>query len=236
MASCKIIATAFSQKRAIKPASNWPYHSQILSTEALYSEMVRKLAKLEMTEDPGEPMDTFIIVYKDEWGAWKEWLQYDKNPTKQGTLNVVIEERDGGCYLMYNEGFQINKDKYEWFLITCDDVCILGENYLTKIKEKWTPQAGYIALQGLNDSPHVHGSIGLTHRDILQKVCDMNGGTLPYPPVGKFVQEDNILYGERPFTHMIHELGYELIKYNESEKWDRNNLCMPYHDIKASIQ
>jgi len=235
MPTAKIIATAFSQRRAIKPASNWPYHSQILSTENLYSELVTKLAKLEMTEDPGEPMDTFIIAFKDEWGAYKQWLQYDGKSTKRGVLHIVIEEEDGGCYLQYNKGFQMNKDKYEWFLITCDDVCILGQNYLTKIKSKWTEKAGYIALQGLNDSPHVQGSIGLTHRDILQKVCDMNNGELPHPK-GVFSQERNISEGEHPFTNMIHQMGYELIKYNNSEKWDRNNLCMPYHDIKASIQ
>ncbi len=235
MATCKVIATAFSQKRAVKPATNWPYHSQILSTEALYSEMVRKLAKLEMTEDPGEPMDTFIMVYKDEWGAYKEWLQYDQKPTVRGTMNIVVVEEDGGCYLLYDRGFQINREKYEWFLITCDDVCLLGENYLTKIKEKWTPYAGYIAMQGLNDSPHVHGSIGLTHRNILDQVCEINNGELPHPK-GVFVQEANILYGERPFTNLIHQLGYELVKFNDSEEWKRDNLCMPYHNIRTSIQ
>lgn len=235
MSTAKIIATAFSQKRAIKPATNWPYHSQILSTESLYSEMVWKLAKLEMTEDPGEPMDTFIIVYKDQWDAWKKWEQYDGKETKRGKLTVVFTEEDGGCYLQYDLGFQMNKDKYEWFIFTPDDVCILGQDYLVKIKEKWTEYAGYVALQGLNDSPHVQGSIGLTHRDILQQVCEVNNGVLPHPK-GAFSQERNISEGEHPFTNIIHTMGYDLVKYNKSEKWDRNNLCMPYHDIKLYIQ
>lgn len=235
MSTAKIIATAFSQKRAVKPATNWPYHSQILSTETLYSEMVKKLAKLEMTEDPGEPMDTFIYVYVDEWGSWREWVKYDGMDTVRGHLFIKLIKEDGGCYLMYNQGYQDNKDRYEWFLITCDDVCILGQDYLTKIKSKWKEGAGYIALQGLNDSPHVQGSIGLTHRDILNKVCEINNGELPHPK-GKFVQERNISEGEHPFTNMIHNLGFELVKYNDSEKWDRKNLCMPYHDIRLSIQ
>lgn len=235
MPTAKIIATAFSQKRAIKPATNWPYHSQILSTETLYAEMVRKLAKLETEEDPGEPMDTFIIAYQDEWGAYKQWKEYDGRKTKQGTLHIVFTKEDGGCYLQYDLGFQINRDKYEWFIFTPDDVCILGQDYLVKMKSKWTEYAGFIAMQGMNDSPHVHGSIGMTHKNILEQVCEVNNGELPHPK-GEFLQERNITEGERPFTNIIHKLGYELIKYNESEKWDRKNLCMPYHNIKAYIQ
>lgn len=207
---------------------------QVLSTPILYLELVNLLARTEIETNPGERVDTFIMVYKDPEEVYKEWLKYDKREMPRGYLHIVLQETDGGCYEMYNNGFQMNKDDYEWFIFTPDDVFILGDGYRTEMDKRWTDNAGFIAMQGMNDSPHVQGSIGLTHRDILQQVCELNNGELPHPK-GTFLQERNIAEGEIPFTHMIHNLGYDLIKFNDSEKWSMENYCMPYHNLKYKI-
>lgn len=229
MKACKIIATAFNPTRIVKSAQPWPHHGQILNTRATYVRMVYKLVELEETYDPGMRVDTFVMVYKDKEGVYKEWAQFNGIKTPGGRLKVVFVGTDSGCYHLYNKGFQINKKKYDWFLFTCDDVCVFGDQYYKRIKDKWKKGYGYIGLQGVTED-HVQGSIGLTKRSVLNAVCKVNKGVLPHPK-GKWQQERNIHEGEIPFTEKIQALGFKLVPFNDSTTWDKANLCYPYHNL-----
>ncbi len=226
---CKIIATAFNPNRSQRGIMNWPFHGQVLHTPERYIALIKKTIEFETTYDPGVPVDTYVVVYQDEIGIWKEWLPYDKTPTKSGTLNIILEVDDGGVYRGYNRGYFENKDKYDWFIFTPDDIMVFGDQYYKKILDKWTYECGYIGLQGVTPN-HVQGSIGLTHNYILQKLAKDSGGELPHHK-GKWQQEHDINEGEIPFTNRIQMLGYKLVPYNESQEWNPNNLCMPYHNL-----
>lgn len=224
---CKIIATAFNPKRIQKGFQAWPHHGQVLDTPETYIKLVHKTIELEVNQDPGLPMDTYVVVYADPWNVYEEWRQYDGLETKRGHLYLMFIEEDGGSYLMYNQAYQSLRIRYDWFLFTCDDILVLGQDYYLKVLEKWKWNTGYIGLQGVGD--HVQGSIGLTHTHVLSKVCDINNGELPHPK-GQFVQERNIHEGELPFTYKVREAGFDLISFNDSTEWNLDNLCFPYHN------
>lgn len=234
MKSCKIVGTVYNPSKAVKEGWPWPYHSQKLNSPKLYIQMIEKLVEIEKEFDPGMEVDTYFIVFKDTFDLWKEWEKYDNTPKNKGTIHIIFEEKDGGVYLMYNRGFQELKKDYEWFIFTCDDIVVFGDQYYKKILDKWIDGCGYIALQGISTleefDHHVQGSIGLTHRDILNKVCEINNGELPHAK-GDWKQEAEIHQGEIPFTHKILDLGYHFIRYNDVDTWDKKNLCFPYYNL-----
>jgi hypothetical protein len=240
---CKINTTAYNPNKAVKEwgVRSWPFHPQDLHTPELYRKMIVELFEVERDCDPGVDVDSYMVVYKDQWGLWKDWEQYDNQPIKRGTFHVIFEERDGGNYQMFNKAYQMIKDKYEWFIFTCDDIMVFGDQYYKKLLDRWEeaekemPKLGYLALQGggefKEDEPqnHVQGSIGMTKKSILEEVCAINGGELPHPKAEPWTQEANIHEGEIPFTKKILGLGYHFANYNSDQVWRKSNLCYPYY-------
>ena len=235
---CKINTTAYNPDKAIKVSggadNSWPFHPQNLSTPKLYIEMVDALFAVERDTDPGLDVDSYMVVYKDRHDLWKEWLKYDKQPIKRGTFHVIVEERNGGNYQMFNTAYQQLRNDYDWFIFTCDDIMVFGDQYYKKILDRWEEGCGYVALQGGGEREpdgsqhHVQGSIGLTSKEVLDKVCQFNNGELPHNKED-WTQEKNIFGGELPFTHKILDLGYHFVSYNDSKTWLKENLCYPYY-------
>lgn len=237
MSHCKINTTAYNPKKKVWNNGSWPFHSQDLNTPEKYIKMVETLFVIERDTDPGVDMDSYMVVYVDSFGLHREWAKYDNQPIKRGIFHVIWETRNGGNYQMFNTAYQLIKDKYDWFIFTCDDIMVFGDQYYQKILSRWGEGVGYVALQGGGDPPteaepqnHVQGSIGLTSRDILEKVCSDNNGELPHSKAEKWLQENNIVEGEIPFTQRILYLGYHFVNYNDSKVWDKENLCYPYYD------
>jgi hypothetical protein len=228
--NCKINATAYNPNKKVSTGERWPLHPQDLHTPELYKRMIEVLFQVEKDTDPGVDMDSYMVVYEDKFGLYKEWEKYDNQPIKRGTFYVLFEKRNGGCYQMFDMAYQEIKDKYDWFIFTCDDVMVFGDQYYKKILDRWEDNCGYVALQGGGDYPqhHVQGSIGLTSKEVLEKVCSMNGGELPHAE-GEWKQENEIAEGELPFTNKILECGYHFVPYNDSKTWDKENLCYPYY-------
>lgn len=212
----------------------WPFHSQDLRTSLKYKKMIETLFEVERDTDPGVDMDSYMVVYKDTYGVWKRWEKYSGLPIKRGTFRVIFEKRDGGNYQMFNKAYQRVKKKYDWFIFTCDDIMVLGDQYYRKILKRWGTGVGYVALQGIGENEegqhHVQGSIGLTSKKILEQVCVINGGELPHSKKVPWTQDNNITEGEIPFTKKIIDLGYRFVNYNDSIVWLKENLCYPYYD------
>ena len=238
---CKINTTAFNPKKTIKEwggVDSWPFHGQDLHSPKLYRQMIDTLFDVERDTDPGVDMDSYMVVYKDEGNEWVNWEQYDNQPIKRGTFHVIFEERDGGNYQMFNKAYQLLRNDYDWFIFTCDDIMVFGDQYYKRFLERWAEEEniGYLALQGGGDNPteteqqsHVQGSIGMTSKKILEEVCAINGGELPHPKTEPWTQDANIHEGEIPFTHKILELGYRFYNYDGEKKWSKNNFCYPYY-------
>jgi hypothetical protein len=232
--NCKINTTAYNPMKSVKMGENWPFHPQDLHTPQLYQKMIERLFRVEKETDPGVDVDSYMVVYKDKWGLWQDWIQFDNQPIKRGTFYVLFEERNGGNYQMFNMCYQKIKDKYDWFIFTCDDIMVFGDQYYKKILERWEEGCGYVALQGGGEilpeemQHHVQGSIGLTSKKILEEVCKINNGELPHNKKEPWTQEANIFEGEIPFTNKILELGYHFVNYCDSKEWKLENLCYPY--------
>ena len=234
---CKINTTAYNPKKKIWNGGSWPFHSQDLGTPEKYKKMIETLFEIERDTDPGVDMDSYMVVHPDKDGVHQEWQKYDRQPIKRGTFYVIYEPRDGGNYQMFNTCWQRVKDSYDWFIFTCDDIMVFGDQYYAKILERWGNGVGFVALQGGGDPAtpdepqhHVQGSIGLTSGEILKQVADGNNGELPHSKAEKWVQENNIREGEIPFTQRILYLGYHFVNYNDSKEWKKENLCYPYYD------
>ena len=232
---CKVNTTAYNPNKKVGFNEKWPFHNQCLNNPERYKEMVDVLFKVEEETDPGVDMDSYMVVYQDKFELYKEWEKYDGKPIKRGKFFVIYESRNGGNYQMFNTAFQMLKDDYDWFLFTCDDIMVFGDQYYKKILDRWEPSCCYVAMQGgaeiLPDEVqhHVQGSIGLTSTKILKEVCKINGGELPHHK-GEWTQEANIAEGELPFTNKMIELGYHFVSYNTSHEWSLENLCYPYYD------
>lgn len=231
---CKINTTAYNPNKKVSLNERWPFHSQDLHTPELYKEMVKTLFEVERDTDPGLDVDSYMVVYKDKYDLWKEWEQYAGKPIKRGIFFVIFEERNGGNYQMFNTAYQLTKRMYDWYIFTCDDIMVFGDQYYKKILDRWEDGCGYVALQGGGEilphevQNHVQGSIGLTSKKILEEVCAINGGELPHAK-GEWTQEANIAEGEIPFTNKIAGLGYHFVNYNDSRTWRKENLCYPYY-------
>lgn len=212
----------------------WPFHSQDLRTSAKYKRMIETLFEVERDTNPGVDVDSYMVVYKDTYGVYKHWEKYDGLPISRGTFHVLFENRDGGNYQMFDMAYQLIKHRYDWFIFTCDDIMILGDQYYQKILNRWRVGVGYVALQGIGENEegqnHVQGSIGLTSKKILEQVCAINGGELPHSKKTPWTQDNNITEGEIPFTKKILGLGYRFVNYNNSVVWLKENLCYPYYD------
>jgi hypothetical protein len=234
MTYCKVNTTAYNPGKTIKVGERWPFHNQNLSTPELYKDMVKKLFEIERDTDPGVDMDSYMGVYIDRFNLYREWADYDGRKIKRGKFHVIYEARNGGNYQMFNKVYQLTN--YDWYIFTCDDLMILGDEYYKKILSRWGDGVGYVALQGGGElvegdvQHHVQGSIGLTSRKILEEVCNINNGELPHPITEPWTQEANIHEGEIPFTNKILELGYRFVNYNDSKEWLKENLCYPYYE------
>ena len=232
--NCKINTTAYNPNKTIKITERWPAHDQDLHTPELYQQMVKALFEVERDTDPGVDMDSYMVVYIDKYGLYKEWAKYDEEPIKRGKFHVIYEARDGGNYQMFNKAYQLIKHNYDYFIFTCDDIMVFGDQYYKKLIDRWNEESGigYLAVQGGGETHepqnHVQGSIGMTTKKILEEVCGINNGELPHPKSEPWTQEANIREGEIPFTHRILELGYRFVNYNNSKTWRRENLCFPY--------
>jgi len=119
-------------------------------------------------------------------------------------------------------------------MFTEDDIVIGTAGYYEKFISVFeaSSHCGMVAAVGVRNSvpQHVHGGVGLTHRNVLDAVCKTNNGVLPHP-LGKWKRRQIELEGEIRFTNTMIKLGYRLVPFGNNKEWNwRVNACLPYKD------
>lgn len=232
MKCCKVIVCCDNLNRRIELA-NYPHHSQNLKSLNDYKELWQTILDYENIFAAGVEMDT-IIIFNGENDFFDK---YDGTKTKNGTLYVRHRENLGGSFGGFNYAFE--NFKYDFYMFLEDDTLTVRHGYYADTLSHWKENSGFIALIGsANEEPpvkmgHCHGGVGLTSREVLDKVY-AKFGKLPNSntPFSTSAERSQvILEGEVPFTRSIYDMGYNN-EYWGLPKWDESNHMLPYHFIK----
>jgi len=186
--------------------------------------MWEKMIEYELRYDPGVPMDTLIVMN----GDCDKLDHFDWTKTPGGRLMVRHRENTGGSFGGYNYAYKFFDYPYDLF--TEDDLFVYGDNYGVKLIERFKKlKCGFLALIGVAtyDKHHAHGGVGITSRQVLQKVFK---GDLPHYG-GLWDKQAVIDNGEIEFTYQIKQTGMSLEAYGD-DSWSPDNLIMPYYDLQ----
>jgi len=229
MRGVRIIPLCGLLNREVRTFAYYPTHNQKFKTLDDFKKLWEFTIKHETEIEHGFDVDTFIVLNEE-----CEGLEEGVRKTKNGNLYIIKGENFGKSFGAFNQVFQKYKDEYDYWLFGEDDIIVLGDSYFKKCVDRFNsePNIGFLALAGVNSTNpriHAHSATGLTSREILKKVCEVNGGGLPCPKSAK-KHFDLIEYGEIPFTNEIYKLGYRLVEYGTRE-WGEHNLIIPYYDI-----
>jgi len=221
MRSCKVIATCFTA-RDVRTEVSYPYHNQQIRSPEESLRMLRKV--LEIETGPAT-----IIVVNNRAG----FLPGDRYLDTLSS-DVLVEHRAnfGGAFGAYDYAFQKYRDRFDYWLFTEDDVVILHpyQHFIQRFEGE--VNCGLLALVGRSSSPaeHAHGGIGLSRREVLERVCERNGGHLPHPNSNGWKRREVELAGEVAFGQAFIRAGYRLVSYGDDRRWHPSNGCLPYYD------
>jgi hypothetical protein len=182
--------------------------------------MVAHIYELEQKIDPGVPADTIIVNNDVGWEKGNTYLDsIDGAASFSGHIKVIHRENIGRSFGGYNRAFELYKNQYDYWAFTEDDILLLGNQYFKICIDAFEKQArtGFVAIQGLNCEffdgrrrRHAHGGVGLTRKDVLEKVW-RKFGALPHSSRHDAQTWDDIIrFGEVPFTNCIERIGYNL--------------------------
>lgn len=228
----KVIVCSFNEQRIIRINSLYPDHNQDISSFFEHSQMWKQLIDMELEQEAGINLDILIVVNGTDNGFFDT---YNGMETKNGKIIVAHRDNIGGSFGGYS--FAYKNYIYDTYLFTEDDLFVFGEEYYRKILDKYNIlKSGFMALIGVHDEgkypTHAHGAVGLASREVLNCIVDENG-ELPYYH-GEWIRENVIKFGEIAFTNHIFNKHYKIDHFG-SKMWDKQNLIMPYFDIKKCI-
>lgn len=122
--SCKVIATYFGDRR------RWP--SGIEQSKSMW----KHILKLEKKIDPGESMDTLIVVHDHgNQDAIDYILSLDGKPTHRGLIKVAVrpwEDGIGASFKSFDFAFKKWRNEYVNWIFDEDNVFIQKKNYLKR--------------------------------------------------------------------------------------------------------
>jgi hypothetical protein len=230
MSKCKVIATSGNPTRAIRLTCAYPDHRQ--NVDCLYDLYQMWMYNLvnERTKGGGEEFDTVVVC--NDSTAYSFWRFFDGERTANGVFVILRRENVGGSFGAYSHVYEVTD--YDEFLFTEEDLIVSGENYYTKIVQRFQSidLCGFVGLIGCvyKEPQHCHGGCGYTTRKILDTI--QQGGELPYYKGRGWERHKVILDGEIPFTNEIIRHGYKIIQINDDiSKWHESNLIQPYYDL-----
>lgn len=235
----KVICTYFGDRRHLPQNSK-----QTLSMLKFWWETEREL-------DNGVPLDVLVVINKlgsgDVCTAQAAALECDKlvvslhgKHTRNGSVRVIERDNIGLSFGAYSDAFRSFANDYDYWFFTEDDGIIVNHHVVaTAVRQLKDPKVGFVATVGCSPThywpAHAHGGVGITRRDVLQAVCDANGGKLPYWNTEQRGADGHEEKGEIVFTNSIHKLGYELRNLDgppATVVWGqtvpRTELCLPW--------
>ena len=160
--------------------------------------------------------DDYKIIYKNYYSEGIEMLNKNKNLGFVGFDRGSIAENSYGL-----NGF-INYFLYDFLNDTSNNII---DKYIHDIRK--AEDRIDIILNLLDTNDLCHGGMGLTHRDVLNKIYKKNG-SLPYydKPNPGFDNIDEyelwwwlfVFLGEMQFPNSFSEYGYKVSLFNKSNK------------------
>lgn len=140
-ASCKVIATYFGNRR------RWPSgNEQSIS-------MWKHILKLEKKTDPGEAMDTLVVIHDHgDQDAIDYIMSLDGKPTRRGIIKTAVrpwEDGIGASFKSFDFAFKKWRDEYENWIFDEDNVFIFSDNYLSRaLWQHSLPESKNVAFIG----------------------------------------------------------------------------------------
>lgn len=241
--NCKIIATSCAPRTRRGNPITYPDHIQHLEGVDDTKRMLQDLVDFEMRNDPGCPLDIIIVNNSIGDKDFDKWVDTLAGETRWGKIKVLANDNIGWSFGAYDEAYQVLKNDYHYWLFTEDDIFVGGNNYYSRLIEKFNEDnwTGFVALvQVVNHTygKHCGGGVGLTSSKVLEKL-NKRLGYLPH-----HIEEDDsklspaeikakiIQEGEVPFTNEILKMGYDLIPFEQQDSWNmERNLCSPYYNL-----
>lgn len=257
----KVIACYFGSRR-FDSANENPHDAKDVY------DMLQFMWKLEQNLNQGYPHDVCFVhneLLSTDPASNSEYVQkckeflinIDGKPTANGKAIVIHRQNIGISFGAFDHAHNMLKSEYDFWFFTEDDQVIVKENtFKNALKLLHLPKIhsnGFVATVGVNRvwGPGANGGCGVTTREVLQKVTEvnfsgyLNRGCLPFfynpSPSDQAVQTatvDHLWAGEVMFTKVIHDMGYYLEEHNDKNinmSWKdsrfggkRTTRCRPY--------
>lgn len=201
-------------------------HSQNFSNETEIIDLIKFNLEREDKLDPGHEQDILIISSNAQEFKKGEIFLNQLNGKKYnfGKIYTIMRENIGYSFGAYDHGYQLFKDKYDFYIFIEDDISTYQKNYLIDAVSFWnkTENCGFVPFiektkiskahkkaLSIQDNGYIscHGGIGMSSRKVLSEVCNKYG-CLPHYKSADQSYEMQILKGEIEFTYKIKELGY----------------------------
>jgi hypothetical protein len=231
----KVVATTFAP-RSVREGTTllgdplgFFSHSQKFTNFREISDLLKYIINKECSIDPGMNTD-LIIINNDNGNERGRKIINDLNGVNLPRGRVITDSREniGFSYGAYNYAVKNWINEYDFFIFTEDDIIISEDHYsLIAVNEFLkVDECGFLAFQSVSfavpelpllDSYHAHGGVGITSKEVLQKIIKRNGEMSYYK--GRDQNYRNIiLNGEVKFTNDFIKSGFKLLPIHRGIK------------------
>ena len=219
--ACKVIATYFGERRL------WPKGD--LETRDMWSEIL----KLEDTVEPGDAIDTVVVLHDNGDKKAVEFLKsINERPTKFGKIKILIrpwENGVGASFKSFGFAFDALENDYYYWIFNEDNVYIKADGYFSRsLRMLKSNQATFIAFMRLpNFKPKIisgnvhHGRrIWRGFPGVRRAISHAHGGCgLTNRDV---LNEIKSKFGSLPYAKIPRDITSEL-QFTPSRYWYRKN-------------
>lgn len=255
MKCLKIVASSFHPRSVrMKTGLNgnpvgYFSHSQNFCSEEEIIDLLKFNLDRENTLDPGIHQDILIVSSNSKkFDRGTSFLNdLDGSSYNHGTIFARSRENIGYSFGAFNYGYQLFKNKYDFYIFTEDDISIYQANTVVDALNFWKEgsNCGFVPFIGQtkiskshrkalsiehNDFVSCHGGIGMSSARVLDEV-DKKNGCLPHYSEPDQSYEKQILKGEIEFTFKIKELGYSF-----AEVPKKYIFTAPSYDLMRGLQ
>lgn len=255
----KIIASSFSPRsvrektRLTGRPLGFFAHSQNFQNEDdiinLLKYHLTTCEKIEPTKEPNYKVDILIVSSNSQDLSIKA-LDYMHSITgkeyKYGKILTLLRSEVGRQFGSFDEGYQMYKKDYDFFIFQEDDMICHIQNYIDIALEYWadTKECGFVPFLGSTKIHRRHRKALGIKKDIITSCHGAHGmsdsvtldmitkqyGRLPYNDKNNEFT-DHLRFGEIMFTYSIKLLGKRFAQLNSNEI-----LVAPAYDLMRGLE